>query len=317
MSKDTASGRLRVSIIGGGIAGLSAAAFLRKHAQLSITVYERRDAGFSETSAGIGLMANGVAIAKQLGIDREELRGVKGVGFRTYNIREEEMSRTLVGDGPDGEGALWLMFRQDLRDALLRRVGDEEGVGQPVEMVYGSKVVGVDPEAGIINFADGTSVESDVVIGELYRVRYGLLWITDDRCMCLHLAADGIHSVVRNAVIPSTHPVPAPCGLSMYRFVLPMDIVKDAIGHDHGYPAMYDYSKGTFATVMAAGDKGNRNVVMYPCRGYELMNIAFAVPDESVRDPDQLQYSWNAAGNKEEMVEALRGFPEWLQRIFR
>lgn len=135
--------------------------------------------------------------------------------------------------------------------------------------------------------------------------------------MCLHLAADGIHSVVRNAVIPSTHPVPAPCGLSMYRFVLPMDIVKDAIGQDHEYPAMYDYSKGTFATVMAAGDKGNRNVVMYPCRGYELMNIAFAVPDESVRDPDQLQYSWNAAGNKEEMVEALRGFPEWLQRIFR
>lgn len=180
MSQDTASGRLRVSIIGGGIAGLSAAAFLRKHNQLSITVYERRDAGFSETSAGIGLMANGVAIVKQLGIDREELRGVKGVGFRTYNIREEEMSRTLVGDGPDGEGALWLMFRQDLRDALLRMVGDEEGVGQPVEMVYGSKVVGVDPEAGIINFADGTSVESDVVIGELYRVRYGLVWITDD-----------------------------------------------------------------------------------------------------------------------------------------
>lgn len=176
MSKDTASGRLRVSIIGGGIAGLSAAAFLRKHAQLTITVYERRDAGFSETSAGIGLMANGVAIAKQLGIDREELRGVKGVGFRTYNIREEEMSRTLVGDGPDGEGAVWLMFRQDLRDALLRRVGDEEGVGQPVEMVYGSKVVGVDPEAGIINFADGTSVESDVVIGELSRE----IWLVVD-----------------------------------------------------------------------------------------------------------------------------------------
>lgn len=148
-------------------------------------------------------------------------------------------------------------------------------------------------------------------------MRYGFLWITDDQYIYSHLAADGIHSVVRNAVIPSTHPVPAPCGLSMYRFVLPMDIVKNAIGHDHEYPAMYDYSKGTFVTVVAAGDKGNRNVVMYPCRGNELMNIAFAVPDESVRDPDQLQYSWNAAGNKEEMVEALRGFPEWLQRIFR
>lgn len=141
--------------------------------------------------------------------------------------------------------------------------------------------------------------------------------MTDDRYIYLHLGADGIHSVIRNAVIPSTHPVPAPCGLSMYRFVLPMDIVKNAIGQVHEYPAMYDYSKGAFVNVMAAGDEGNRNIVMYPVRGDELMNIAFAVPDRIVRDPDQLQYSWNADGNKEDMVKALRGFPDWLQRIFR
>lgn len=168
MSHDTASAeRLRVAIIGGGIAGLSAAAFLRKHAQLSVTLYERRDAGFSETSAGIGIMRDGISIAKQLGIDREEVRGVRAAGFRTYNIREEEVSRSLEGDGPDGEGALWLIFRQDLRAALLRRVEDEKGVGQPVKVVYGSRVVGVDPEAGVLDFADGTSVESDLIIGEL------------------------------------------------------------------------------------------------------------------------------------------------------
>lgn len=168
MSHDTASAeRLRVAIIGSGIAGLSAAAFLRKHAQLSVTIYERRDAGFQETSAGIGIMKNGISVTKQLGIDREEVRGVMGAGFRTYNIREEEMSRSLVGDGPDGEGALWLIFRQDLRDALLRLAVDEKGVGQPVKVVCGSRVVGVDPEAGVLDFADGTSVESDLIIGKL------------------------------------------------------------------------------------------------------------------------------------------------------
>lgn len=167
MSHDIASvEKLRVAIIGGGIAGLSAAAFLRKHAQLSVTIYERREAGFSETSAGIGIMKNGISVARQLGIDREEVRGVYGAGFRTFNIREEEVSRSLVGDGPDGEGALWLIFRQDLRDALLRRVRDEKGVGQPVKVVYGSRVVAVDPEAGVLDFADGTSVESDLIIGE-------------------------------------------------------------------------------------------------------------------------------------------------------
>lgn len=103
----------------------------------------------------------------------------------------------------------------------------------------------------------------------------------------------------------------------MYRFVLPMDTVKNAIGHDRETPVVYDFSKGTFVTVIAAGDEGNRNIIMYPCHGYELMNIAFAVPDASLRDPDQLQYSWNAAGKKEDMLEVLHGFPEWLQRIFR
>lgn len=96
-----------------------------------------------------------------------------------------------------------------------------------------------------------------------------------------------------------------------------MDTVKVAIGDDSEYPAMYDYSKGTFVAIIAAGDEGNRNVVMYPCRGHQQMNIACAVPDVSIQDPGQLQYSWTAAGNVEEMVEAVRGFPEWLQRVFR
>lgn len=157
---------LRVTVIGGGIAGLAAAAFLRRHAQFNITVYERRDADFRENSAAIGMRTNGISIAKQLGITREEIRGVIGAGYRTYNIKEELMSRSLVGDGPDGEGALWFIFRQDLKDALLRRVTEESGVGKPIKVVYGSRVVRVDPEAGVVDFADGTSVASDLVIGK-------------------------------------------------------------------------------------------------------------------------------------------------------
>lgn len=167
MFYDAAKGsRLRVAIIGGGIAGLSAAAFLRKHPQFSITVYERRDAGFLENSAAIGMRTNGISIVKQLGIGREEIRGVVGAGYRTYNIQEEEMSRSLVGEGPDGEGSLWFVFRQDLKDALLQRVTAEEGEGEPIKVLYESRVVGVDPEAGIVRFADGTSVETDLIIGE-------------------------------------------------------------------------------------------------------------------------------------------------------
>lgn len=76
------------------------------------------------------------------------------------------MSKSWVGDGPDGDGALWFVFRQDFKDALLRRVIDEGGEGEPIKVLYGSHVVRVDPEAGVVEFADRAAVEADLIIGK-------------------------------------------------------------------------------------------------------------------------------------------------------
>ncbi|KAJ5494541.1 hypothetical protein N7463_010628 [Penicillium fimorum] len=284
--------KLRVAIIGGGIAGLAAAAFLRKNRHCNITVYERRDADSQETSAGLGLGPNGISIAKQLGIDRKEIHGVVGAGYRTYNIHEKEISKSRISGGQDEDAGLWLVYRQDLKDALLRRVTGD-GDGEAIKVLYGCHIVKVDPETGVVEFEDGTSVEADLVIG-----------------------ADGIRSKVRGAVIPASHPEPTPCGLSMYRFVIPMDIVMDTVAAHGTIPAMYNYDDGTFVALMAAGDKGNRNVIMYPCRGYKLMNCVCAVPNSSLKSPDKLQYSWNAKGSVLELLEEIHDFPEWLRRLF-
>ncbi|KAL4893110.1 hypothetical protein BDV59DRAFT_202090 [Aspergillus ambiguus] len=292
-SVTTSPPKLRVAIIGGGIAGLAAAAFLRKCPQFSVTVYERRGSDFMESSAALGMRTNGIAIAKQLGITREEIHAVVGAGYRTYNLHEEEMSRSLVGDGPDGDGALWFVFRQDLKDALLRRVTADDGEGMPIRVLYGSHIIGVEAETGVVRFANGTTIQVDLIIG-----------------------ADGIHSKSRASVISSSHPEPTPCGLSVYRFILPMDSVREAIGPGQQWPAMYNYDEGTFVAIIAAGDEGNRNVVMYPCRGHKQMNLACAVPDSSLKNPAQLEYSWNAKGNVQEMIEGIHGFPEWLHRVF-
>ena len=96
-----------------------------------------------------------------------------------------------------------------------------------------------------------------------------------------------------------------------------MNVVKDAIRPDDQMPAMYNVDEGTFVAIIAAGDEGNRHVVMYPCRGHEQMNCACAVEDSSLRNPAQLEYSWNAKGSVKEMVEGIQGFPEWLRRVFR
>jgi len=166
----SSSPKLRVVVIGAGIGGLAAAAFLRKHPQYSVTVYERRGADFKESSAAFGMRVNGISIAKQLGITKEEIRTVVSAGYRTYNTKEELMSKSRLDEpGPDGEGALWLQFRQDFKNALLRRVTDEEGEGEPIRVLYGSQVTSVDPESGVVSFADGTTVKADLVIGTYLR----------------------------------------------------------------------------------------------------------------------------------------------------
>lgn len=170
-STSTISPKLRIAIIGAGISGLSAALFLRKHPQCSVTVYERRDADFKEPSAALGLWASGISVAKQLGISREDLRAVVGHGIRYYNLKEEEISKKDLDIGPDGDGGMWNMYRQDFKDVLLRKIMSEEGQENPIELLYGIHVVGVDPEIGVVKFADGTSVQTDLIIGEYQVVK--------------------------------------------------------------------------------------------------------------------------------------------------
>ena len=163
--------RLRVAVIGGGIAGISTAAFLWKHQQFSMTVYERRDATFAEATAAIGIRTNGILIIKQLGMSRQEIQAVLGAGYKTYNLQEVEMSRSEVGDGLDCDGALWFVFRQDLKDVLLARVMCKHNEGEPMIVVYGSHVVRVEPEEGFVDFANGSRIEADLIVGTYESIR--------------------------------------------------------------------------------------------------------------------------------------------------
>lgn len=173
MTLDTTSpSKLRVAVIGSGIAGLAAAAFLRKLPQFIITVYELRSADCKESSAALGLQTNGTSIVEQLGITREEVRGVIGAGYRTYNIREEPMSTGKVAFPADGETGFWFVHRQDLKDALLRRVVSEDEEGEPIQVVYDCQIVEIDPEAGMVKFANRSSVEMDLIIGKSNEFSY-------------------------------------------------------------------------------------------------------------------------------------------------
>ncbi|KAJ5732211.1 hypothetical protein N7493_003692 [Penicillium malachiteum] len=283
--------KLNVAIVGGGIAGLAAAAFLRKHRQYNVKVYELRGADWEESSAALGLQTNGTSIVEQLGITRKELRGVTGTGYRTYNLREEQMSKGLVTVRPDGETGFWFVHRQDLKDALLQRVTTEDGEGEPVEVVYDSRIEKIDPEAGVLMFSDRAPVEVDLIIG-----------------------ADGIHSKVREFVIPPSHPEPALCGLCVYRFVVPMDVLRDANGKMLN---TLTFDDGNFVVIVAAGDEGNRSMVIYPCRELELMNFVCGVPDTSSRVLAQLKSPGSHQSLVDDMLQEFHDFPDWILQTVR
>src|SRR5882757_2324908 len=169
-----------IAIIGGGIGGLAAAAFLHR-AGLAATVYEQA-ARLGEVGAGVVVAPNAVRLLRALGVlDAFEERAVPletGWEFRRWQdgtvLSAEDLAtkcERLYGE------RTYTAHRADLLDAIRRAV-------PAASLRLGSRCValGQDGSRHTLTFSGGERVEADVVIG-----------------------ADGIHSMVRAAL---TAPVP-------------------------------------------------------------------------------------------------------------
>ncbi|KAF0318384.1 FAD binding domain protein [Colletotrichum asianum] len=255
--------KIHVAVVGAGIAGLAIAVALRRCPQYAVTVYERRAAHLQEPSAGFGIRDHGVTVLKKLGIHRKDVKGVMAAA--------------------DGEVPLWLLVRQDLREALLRRLAVVGETLTPIEVVFDANVTTVEPEIGAIHWS---------LVG-----------------------ADGIHSRTR-PIIVSDHPEPIPSGVSLFRFDLPMGTVKVAMAEDHEAQAILsDGPEGVFGSIFTAGNGDLRHVVVYPCRDFTQVNFAIGIPDSFVHNSGTLCHSWTADGSTDDLLRALQGFPHWLIEV--
>jgi salicylate hydroxylase len=189
-------GALRIAIVGGGIGGLAAAAFLHQRG-LAATVYEQA-AQLTEVGAGLVVAPNAARLLRKLGaLDDLRKRAVQldtGWEFRRWEdgtvLSAEDLAAAcerLYGE------QTYTAHRADLLRAVQSRV--------PADSVeLGRKCIGLQEKGGTarLDFADGRSAEADVVIG-----------------------ADGIHSTVRNALFgasPATY-----SGLCAFRALVPSD----------------------------------------------------------------------------------------------
>jgi salicylate hydroxylase len=190
-----------IAIVGGGIGGLAAAAFLDR-AGLASTVYEQAPE-LTETGAGLVVAPNAARLLRRLGVmDAFRDRAVQldvGWEFRRWRdgavLSAEDLAtecQRLYGE------QTYTAHRTDLLEVIRQAVPDPA-------VRLGKRCTGID--AGSIGdgggrpclrFSDGDAAEADIVIG-----------------------ADGIHSVIRGALTGPSAAVYS--GICAFRALVPAE----------------------------------------------------------------------------------------------
>src|ERR1700736_1701765 len=160
---------LHVSIIGGGIGGLAAAAALQRQG-IQVTVFERNPE-LREIGAGLTLWANGVQVLRHLGLaDALTAVSTRLTSFECWSWRGKRLGSMRLDSIERRVGAPSLGIH---RADLLRRLSgavDQESIHVHAHCVGFSE----EPEHVIAHFADGHKQRTDLLVG-----------------------ADGLYSVIR------------------------------------------------------------------------------------------------------------------------
>ncbi|KAL2856825.1 hypothetical protein BJX68DRAFT_263357 [Aspergillus pseudodeflectus] len=281
------SSPFRIVIVGGGIAGLTAAIALRAHNRRVVVLEQSRLN--KEIGALISLQPNATKIVYNtwgLGKHLEDARGLVDEGFRVYSTSGELVNEVPLTTRTE-YGANRIMYhRMDLHDALKKAALSTDRDGDPVEIRVSSRVVACDPVKGTVELADGSLVEGDIIVG-----------------------ADGIHSVLRKYVL-DRDVTPLPTGHSAYRLMIPSDVLEE---QEKEFCSKIN-PRSPFTSMMIAH---NCRLIMGPGRQGDVFGIVALVPDEQINEDPNEKQSWVAEGNLGKMLDTFSEFPEWITSIFK
>ncbi|KAL3491074.1 putative salicylate hydroxylase [Aspergillus germanicus] len=230
---------MNVIIVGGGIAGLSAAIGLRR-AGHHVRIFER-SSYLREVGAAINVCPNASRILLQWGFDTKRARLVParrsivapGSSLKTLVDVDCTQFPTVYG------GSFFFAHRVDLHTEL-QRLATDTGPGSPVEISLRSKVVDYAADEGSVTLSDGLVHHADLIV-----------------------AADGVHTTAIHQVIG--HAVPAvSTGSAAFRFLIPSDVLREDC---EIAPLLEDGA----LRVLVAEDR--RRLVWYPCADNTVQNF--------------------------------------------
>ncbi|XXH02598.1 hypothetical protein Hte_008977 [Hypoxylon texense] len=175
--------KLRIAIIGAGIAGLGVAIALKNHPAIDVQLYEK-SAELKEIGASIALGPNGMRTLERLGVDNalEDEIAFRNKSRYPMIYRHWQTNEILSTDSHAGEVEYRHLtsrfYRAHLHDALAQHV-------DPSRIHLSKSFESVTTDAAtqqlLITFTDKTTATADIIVG-----------------------ADGIHSPVRTFFVPTS-----------------------------------------------------------------------------------------------------------------
>ncbi len=257
---------LSIAIVGAGIGGLAAAATLRRVGH-DVAVYEQAHA-FARIGSGIQQAPNAVKVLRGLGLEQRlgQLAARPDAQMnRVWDTGEVKWNKQMGGPMADDYGAPYFhLHRGDLHMALAEIV--------PEEIVHrDKKLTGLsqDADSVTLSFEDGGTATADIAIG-----------------------ADGVHSVVREALLGVEKPEFS--GRVAYRTTFPASLLGDV--------PIDDYAKWWGP---------DRHIVIYYITP-EKDEIYFVT---STPEPSFTTESYSAKGDLAELRKAYAGFHPHVQAV--
>ncbi|KAL4968216.1 uncharacterized protein BDV14DRAFT_196999 [Aspergillus stella-maris] len=282
-----ATSPFQIVIVGGGIAGLTAAIALRAPNRRIIVLEQSRLN--TEIGAMISLQPNASKIVSDvfgLGKELEDARGMVDEGFRIYSTDGDVVNEIPLSTKTIYGASRVLYHRKDLHDSLKKAALSNVRSGDSVEIRVSSRVVGRDPVAGYVELEKGERVQGDIIIG-----------------------ADGIHSSLQKYVLGKDI-TPLPTGHSAYRLMIPANVLEE---REPEFCSRIN-PRIPFTSMMVAH---NCRLIMGPGRQGDVFGIVALVPDEQMNEDPHAKQSWVSKGDLSMMMDTFSEFPPWVTSIFK